>query len=527
MTFGYRFLSALLAFGLAAALLLSASALTPDDYDSTRPDVLEADMLYAESAFMMDMDTGEILLSKNSRVRMYPASTTKMMTMILALESGISLDQIVTIPREADDVPEGSSVIGIKSKDQMTWRDLLCGLMLRSGNDASNAIAVLTAGSIDAFVQRMNLKAAELGCEGTHFVNAHGYHNEDHYTTAKDLARIALYGMKNETFRQIASIGKMEISVTRSGTTKTMEIENRNSLVVSDSNYYYRGANGIKTGHHNKSGRCVVASAERDGVNLLAVVMDCATEERQFADAKKLFDYGFTLYSDYSMYELLGTLQNEIATVTIENAAENDLYGGTMTLRYGEITGGEITRKIQRNSTVAMGMALDAIRQSLNVTWDREMKAPVTAGEVMGHIAFTAPDGSPVSADLIATRSIEAKPEPTPTPTPKPTPVPTAVSPVQGDTGNNGGANVPRSGNKTAIRVLTAFIALGLLAIVALLGYTSVRRKRRRRAMARRRARRRRAMAASCANRAGVHGRDGRTAPRTGRKPDRSGRKKA
>ena len=202
MTLKYR----LLALTILLAMVLiapSALAVTPDDYDSLQPNILEADHLYAESAFLMDMDTGEILLSKNSRVRVYPASTTKIMTLVLALESGIPLDQQVTIPKEADSTPEGSSNVGIKPKDTMTWSDLLYGFMLRSGNDAANAIAVLTAGSIDNFVQRMNQKAMELGCEGTHYVNAHGYHTEDHYTTAQDLARISLYGMKDKTFREI------------------------------------------------------------------------------------------------------------------------------------------------------------------------------------------------------------------------------------------------------------------------------------------------------------------------------------
>ena len=497
MTLKYR----LLALTILLAMVLiapSALAVTPDDYDSLQPNILEADHLYAESAFLMDMDTGEILLSKNSRVRVYPASTTKIMTLVLALESGIPLDQQVTIPKEADSTPEGSSNVGIKSKDTMTWSDLLYGFMLRSGNDAANAIAVLTAGSIDNFVQRMNQKAMELGCEGTHYVNAHGYHTEDHYTTAQDLARISLYGMKDKTFREIVATGKTEISLNRGGKTLTSEIENRNSLVVSDSKYYYPGANGIKTGHHNKAGRCVVASAEREGVNLIAVVMDCATEERQFADAKKLFDYGFSQYAEYSMAELLDQLKPEIATVEIENAAENDPQGGTMMMRFGEINGGEITRKVQRNSERAMALALESVRAGMNVQWNRDLVAPVGAGEVMGQVSFTAPDGRQVSASLIATRSIEAQPTPAPTPTPSPAPVtqsPVAHgSQISAPTENNGGDG-PARGNRGAIGLLFVIVILGIAAVVGLLFYVHARNERKRRA-ARRRARRRRAMAA-------------------------------
>ena len=493
MTFGCRFLSVLILLAMLFGAMPSALAATPEDYDSDNPEVLEPDHLYAESALLMDMDTGEILLSKNSRVRMYPASTTKIMTMILAVESGIPLDQQVTIPKEADDVPEGSSVIGIKSKDVMTWGDLLYGFMLRSGNDGSNAIAVLTAGSIDAFVQRMNMKVMELGCEGTHYVNAHGYHTEDHYTTAQDLAKMSIYAMKNPVFRQVVATGKTEITITRGGKTKTSEIENRNSLVVSDSKYYYPGANGIKTGHHNKAGRCVVASAEREGINLIAVVMNCATEEKQFDDAKKLFNYGFCQYAQYSMAELLTQLQPEIATVEIENAAENDPAGGTMQLRFGEITGGDITRMIQRNSARAMELALGQVREGLTVNWNRELVAPVTAGETMGEVCFTAPDGSQVSTTLIATRNIEAKPEPTPSPTPTRAPTEAPAATQAGEERVEDEQQPPRD-NGGMIRALAIFIAVALLLAAVLMIHVHMQNERRRKA-ARRRARRRRAMA--------------------------------
>lgn len=484
MTLLRRAIAVLAALTLLLAGAAIARAATPEDYDDTRPNALEADHLYAESAFLMDMDTGEILLSKNSRIRMYPASTTKIMTLILALESGIALDQQVTIPKEADKVPEGSSVIGIKSKDTMTWGDLLYGFMLRSGNDGSNAIAVLAAGSIDEFVNRMNRKAGELQCEGTHFVNAHGYQNENHYTTAQDLARMSVYGMKNPDFRKIVATAKCDITITRGGKSKTAEIENRNSLVVSDSNYYYLGANGIKTGHHKQAGRCVVASAAREGVNLLAVVMNADTEAHQFEDAKRLLNYGYSQYAAYSMAELLEQLQPEIATVTLENAIESDPGGGTMLLHLGDVAGGEATRMIQRNSERAMQLALDDVRSGIEVTWNRELAAPVEAGEILGSVRFAAPDGSEVSAALIASRSVEAKPEPTPTATPTLAPTKPAQAAQTGNT------RAPREGH--APYALISVAVLGVMLIAGLGAYAVADERRRRRARARRRARRRR-----------------------------------
>ena len=498
MTITRRVLSALVAIIALCSTINAALAVTPEDYNDQTPAILENDHLYAESAFLVDMDTGEILLSKNSRVRMYPASTTKIMTLLLAIESGIPLDQVVTMPPETDDVPKGSSVIGIKSGDQMTWSDLLYSFMLMSGNDGSNAIAVLTAGSIDAFVQRMNQKAAELQCEGTQYTNAHGYHDENHYTTAQDLARISFYAMQNETFRQIVASPQKTITITRGGKGKTGDAQNRNSLVVPESKYYYPGANGIKTGHHNQAGWCVVASAQRSGVNLMAVVLDCSTEEKKWADAKKLFNYGFLQYSQYSMAELLNQMQTEICTVKIDNVAEDDPNGSSMMLKYANLTGGEVQRMIQRNSEKAMQLAQEDIRKTLDIQWKRELVAPVTAGEVLGTLSFLAPDGTQVSADLLATRDVAARPEPTPSPTPTAAPEPVAKPDADAP---DAGTPVRRESNPRntgAIRVLLVIVILALITVAALLVAAHRRRERRRREMQRRRAaaRRRRAQAA-------------------------------
>ena len=508
MTTRRRVLSAFIAIIALFSMINAALAVTPEDYNDQTPGVLENDHLYAESAFLVDMDTGEILLSKNSRVRMYPASTTKIMTLLLAIESGIPLDQVVTMPPETDDVPKGSSVIGIKSGDQMTWSDLLYSFMLMSGNDGSNAIAVLTAGTVDAFVQRMNQKAAELGCEGTQYTNAHGYHDENHYTTAQDLARISFYAMQNETFRQIVATPSKTITITRGGKSKTGDAQNRNSLVVPESKYYYPGANGIKTGHHNQAGWCVVASAERSGVNLMAVVLDCGTEEKKWTDARRLFNYGFLQYSQYSMTELLNQMQTEICTVKIDNVAEDDPNGDSMMLKYGVINGGDVQRMIQRNSEKAMRLAQDDVRKTLDIRWNRELVAPVTAGEALGTLSFLAPDGTRVSTELIATRDVAARPEPTPSPTPTAAPEPVEESGTEVSRGDVPARRAPNPKNNGPIRVLLIIVILALIAIAALLVAAQRRKARRRRELQRRRAaQRRRAQAAGRAGRRGAPGR--------------------
>ena len=507
MTSLRRVISALLAIVAVFAIMASAQAVTPDDYDPSNPSVLENDHLFAESAYLMDMETGETLLTKDSRVRRFPASTTKIMTLLLAVESDIPMDQEVTIPLEAGDVPAGSSVIGIQPGDVMTWEDLLYAFMLMSGNDGGNAIAMLVDDSIPAFVQRMNLRAMQLGCEGTHFVNAHGYQDQDHYTTARDLARIANYAMQNDTFRAIAGCGRRVVTVTRGGQSYSKEVENRNSLLLDDSKYYYQGANGIKTGHTSDAGWCVVASAERDGVELMAVVLDCATEDRKWADAHKLLNYGFTQYAAYSMEELLNIMRTDICTVNIENAIETDPSNGRMILGLENLVNGDATRMVQRNSEVAMQAATETIAESMTIEWNRPLVAPVTAGEVLGKLSFVTQDGIPVTADLTASRDLEAQPEPTPTPEPTPAP------PTAGDLIEEGDTPQARQHNLTLLRTMLGLLIAALVLVIIMAIIAQVRKNRRKRS------RRRRGRSAASAR-----GRSGNADARRGTTPRRRAR---
>ena len=160
---------------------------------------------HAEAALLMDMNSGRLIYGKNIDERLYPASTTKMMTGILALESG-HMGETATATYEAlKDITLEDSHMGILIGEELTMTDLINGMLVYSANDAANVIAIQVAGSMDAFVDMMNAKAQELGMTNTHFVNACGTHNDDHYTTARDLAILARYCMQNETFRSIVS----------------------------------------------------------------------------------------------------------------------------------------------------------------------------------------------------------------------------------------------------------------------------------------------------------------------------------
>ena len=237
--------------------------------------------LGAEGAILIDTKDKTVLFEKNADKKMYPASTTKIMTALDALESleeiGAGQDSRVTVPDEAAGL-EGSSVY-LKAGQQVTMEELLYGMMLQSGNDAAAAVAICCGGDMETFVEKMNDKAAALGCGSTHFTNPSGLHDEGHYTTARDLAIIGAAAMEREDFRRIVSAESWQSQDTG------RSYVNKNKTL-----FQYDGGNGIKIGYTKASGRTLAASAERDGKVLIAVVLN---DHNWFEDAYGMLDYGF------------------------------------------------------------------------------------------------------------------------------------------------------------------------------------------------------------------------------------------
>lgn len=464
-----------LAVTLAVWLCCAAAAVGRAEYDMNQPQNLDPSHLYAESALLVDEDTGEALFSKDSRVRMYPASTTKIMTLLLGLESGIALEDEVTIPVEAGDVPQGSSVVPVMPGDVVSFADLLYGFMLSSGNDGANAVAVLVDGSIEAFVERMNRRAAEIGCEGTHYVNAHGYHDSQHYTTAQDLALIALEAMKNPDFRKIVAAPKWTMTIRRDGKTVQQEIVSRNTLLQSGDKYYYPDCTGIKTGHHNKAGWCFVGSAQRDGMRLICVVLRCEQEMSKWYDAARLFEYGFTRYERVTARTLIErAAASRFRWIQVENADPED--GGSLELNLTVEEGAEATVPVIAGSEASLDAAADRL---VSVAWTRDFVAPIEQGEAMGTVTC-AVDGATVKATLTASRSVAVKPEPTPAPMSEPEPTEVTQS---GDFPETPPQPARHKGSGLVIMViLTLVLAVSAIAVVA-----ALKRAERRRARARRR----------------------------------------
>ena len=207
----------------------------------------------------MELTTGTVLEERNADAQLPMASTTKIMTAIIIIED-CDLDEVITVPNEAVGV-EGSSIY-LKKDEQIDVRDLVYGLMLRSGNDSATALAIHHSGSIEKFAEVMNERAKEFGAENTNFKNPSGLPDNEHYTTARDLCQITRHAMQNEAFKEVVS--------TKNYSGKFRTFSNKNKML-----YNYEGANGVKTGYTVKAGRCLVSSAERNGMDVICVVLNC------------------------------------------------------------------------------------------------------------------------------------------------------------------------------------------------------------------------------------------------------------
>ena len=237
----------------------------------------------AESMITIEAKTGRVLYSKNEHKKLPMASTTKILTAIVAIESVEDLDLVYEVPKEAVGI-EGSSIY-LKVGEYLSIRELLYGLMLRSGNDAAVAIAILVAGSVDKFVKNMNEFCDELGLKNTNIVTVSGLHHDDHYTTASDLAKITARAFENDIFAEIVRTKNISISNEFDDKNKCRFLKNKNKLLSK-----VEGADGVKTGYTKKAGRCFVGSALRDGMRIICVLLNCGP---MFEDCDQLLEKAF------------------------------------------------------------------------------------------------------------------------------------------------------------------------------------------------------------------------------------------
>lgn len=324
---------------------------------------------HAHSAVLMEGATGEIVYDKHGDKRMPPASTTKILTALIAIESG-RLAEPVTVSDHAART-EGSRM-HLKRGQVLSLEELVTGLLLRSGNDAGVAIAEHLAGSVAAFAEQMNARAYALGAHDCHFANPHGLPDANHYVTAKGLAKIARCAMQNKTFAEIVAKRTAEIDWEDTRGTHYQSLRNTNKLL-----WQYPAADGIKTGTTGEAGACLVASATQDGHRYIAVLLNDPT---RWQDAAALLRWGF------SEYVLLTGGQAG------DDAGEAVLFGGfTPTVR-GQL--GDTLYALVKKETAEAALAL--------TVWDEPITAPVVRGQKIGTRFYYANGSLISSVDIVA-----------------------------------------------------------------------------------------------------------------------------
>lgn len=377
-----------------------------DPYDPERPEDLQAEQLYAKAAILIEASTGEVIFEKNPDQQMYPASTTKILTTLIGIMMG-DMSQEVILSETAANIPDDSSTIPLKVGESIKFEDLLYATMVRSGNEGANLIAeTISNGSVNDFMDLMNQAAAMYGCTNTHFMNPSGLHNDNHYTTARDMAKLAQAAMQNEDFKKIAAtysyrLPKSNLKAARILVSSSDAFINQN---IVDNNYYYSYATGIKTGYHSHAGYCFVGSAEKDGVELISVVFYTSREGR-WTDTKKLMEYGFSQFISMTPIEMYN--QNPI-TVETSGFSMEDENLGRLPLEIRDRPGNSAV------SIVATRIEMEAMARNLKqialIEYTRDFAAPISAGEVFGTLTYyPSGGGNAVIYDLVASRSIERR----------------------------------------------------------------------------------------------------------------------
>ena len=308
-----------LAFLLSLSLILSVfSPVQAAEFPSGWPQGPE---IAEETGILMEATTGQVLFDKEMDEIRYPASTTKIMTALLILENVKDLSQTVTFTDViTPDLAPGNSTINAQIGEQLTVEECLYGIMLASANEVCTQMAVYVAGSVENFVSMMNKRAAELSCENTHFVNANGLPDPNHYTTAHDLARILAEAIKNEDFCKISGSASYTIPPTNM-TPYSRNLENSNAL-IKEGEYHYEGVIAGKTGHTEAAKNTLVTAASRDGMTLVCVVLRSDGENR-FIDTVSLFDYGFNNFHLSPLYWL--DPQNPSGYVVLPKGIESNV----------------------------------------------------------------------------------------------------------------------------------------------------------------------------------------------------------
>lgn len=357
--------------------------------EQTLTDGMPTISIDAKASLLVNGETGEVLHAENEHEKLYPASCTKIMTALLTLEN-CSLDDTVTMQSEDfTDVNNGASSAGLKVGEQISIEDLLYCLMLPSGNEAANALARVTGGSVEDFVKMMNDRAAELGCTNTHFVNPNGLHDDEHYTSAYDLFLMAQQAMQDSTFATIVNTAQKKLPATNMNGERV--IYTTNDLIFSSStDIYYDNCYGIKTGHTTPAGYCLVSFAKQGGYTYYSVILGAEAGSPyagSFTETARMFDWAFDNFSMQTATEA-GAAVTE-CPVRLGRGADH------VTL----VTSSDISVLIPKNATKN---DLDT-----KITVDESYDAPIEEGQKLGTVTYSFDGMECAKADLVALSAVE------------------------------------------------------------------------------------------------------------------------
>lgn len=362
--------------------------------EEAEPDLDPSIGIKANASICVNAETGEIIHEDNAKEKMYPASTTKIMTALLVLENCEDLSDTVTMQQvDFVDVENGASTSGLQVGETVTVETLLYCLMLPSGNEAANALARYIGGDVESFASMMNARAEELGCVNTHFVNANGLHDDDHYTCAYDLYLIAQADMQFEDFQTIANTAQKKLPATNKQDERI--VYTTNELIRSRwSPIYYDNCYGIKTGHTTPAGYCLVSYAKDDdrGLSYYSVVLGCDFDDEaayagSFVETKSLFEWAFSKFS----LKTAATAGDAITESKVRLGKDKDT----------------VTLVADKNVSVLIPRDADISMLDVTVAAEESYDAPIAAGDKLGTVTYSYNGTELASTDLIALTGVE------------------------------------------------------------------------------------------------------------------------
>lgn len=367
-----------------------------DEDDNIEDDEIIFDhlSLASGSAVLMDAKTGIILYDKDMHNIGYPASMTKVMTTLLALENTSPTDVITHSNNAITGIESGSSSIGMRIGEEMTMEDAVHGIMLSSANEVSMAVAEEVSGTTEDFAKMMTAKAKEVGALNTNFMNPHGLHSEEHYTTPYDMALIMREAVQNEVFANLISTTTYTVPTTNI-VDEERNLYNSNRLISKTSDYYYENVVGSKTGYTSKAGNTLVTYAKDGDIELLVCIMQGSGSANVYTDTRKLLDFGFNQYNLSSIFDKssYSSLAKVVQTYNEKQVELGDIY---------------ITAKNSILTQIPKTITSSDIEQVTNIK--NPLEGPISNGDVVGNIDFLYNDNLMYSVDLISETSISTIP---------------------------------------------------------------------------------------------------------------------